>query len=147
MKFHFRLQSLLTYREHLRDLARAKLAEVLAEDAELVRKKEAALAARGEILDQLQALQQLPRLDVDQMAARRYHAGQLTVEAVLLQQSRDELAVQVAECRQELVKADQAVKVLEQLAEKQREAEATEQERRESREREEIWQAGQLTKS
>jgi flagellar export protein FliJ len=143
--FSFRLQSLLNYREHRRDLCRQRLAAVLAEDAELVRQRDAVLAARGEMLDQLQALQQQPRLEVDPMAARRYHAGQLAADAVRLQQSRVQLAARIAQCRQELIQADQAVKVLEQLADKQRQQAADDQERRESREREEIWQAGQLT--
>jgi flagellar export protein FliJ len=143
--FRFRLQSLLNYREHRRDLCRQRLADVLAEDAELIRQREAVLAARGELLNQLQALQQQPRLEVDPMAARRYHAGQLAAEAARLQQSREQLAVRIAQCRQELIQADQAVKVLEQLADKQRQEAADDQERRESREREEIWQAGQLT--
>ncbi|HUQ69433.1 MAG TPA: hypothetical protein VM165_07925 [Planctomycetaceae bacterium] len=143
--FHFRLQSLLNYREHLRDLCRQRLAEVLAADAELVRQREAVLTTRGEMLTQLQNLQQQPRLDVDQAAARRYHAGQLAVEAARLQAARETLAEQIAQRRQEVVLADQGVKVLEQLADKQRQAAAEDQERREGREREEIWQAGQLT--
>lgn len=142
----FRLQSLLNYREHQRDICRERLADVLAQDADLLRRKEAALAARGVLLDEIQALQQLSRIDVDQIAKRRFHAGQLTADAVRWQLAREELAGQIAQCRQELLKADQEVKVLEQLAEKQRQAAAAEREQRESREREEIWQAGQLAR-
>jgi len=140
----FRFQALLQYREHLRDLCRQRLAELLAVDAELAHRKDTAVAARNELLNELRALLTQPRLEVDQAATRRYHAGQLAAEAQRLQHQRDQLAGRIAECRQALVKADQGVKVLEQLADKQRQAAEWEQDRRESREREEIWQAGRL---
>jgi hypothetical protein len=143
--FRFPLQSLLNYRDHLRTLCRQRLAEVLAEDAELVQRRDATVAAREEMLVQLQQLQQQRRMDVDQAAARRYHAGQLAAETIRLECQRAQLADRIAQYRQALILADQGVKVLEQLADKQRQAHAEDQERRESREREEIWQAGQLT--
>jgi flagellar biosynthesis chaperone FliJ len=68
----------------------------------------------------------------------------LSAEIQGLALRRREVAEQVSLCRKALVKADQGVKVLEQLRERQlREFERAE-EHREAREREEIWQAGRM---
>jgi flagellar biosynthesis chaperone FliJ len=144
MSIPFRLQALLTYREHLRDLCRQKLAELLAAEADLVQQRQAVLTRREQMLTELQDLLTRPQVDVDQAAARRYHAGQLAAEAARLAAERERLAAGIAEARQLLVKADQGVKVLEQLADKQRAEARLDLDRRESREREEIWQAARL---
>jgi flagellar biosynthesis chaperone FliJ len=146
-RFVFRLQSLLKYRESLRDQVRAKLARLLAADAQLVARRDSHLEARTTTLEEMIALQAAPLCDVNQLAARRYHAGYLLNEARLVEQQRVELAVYVTACRKELVVADQEVKVLEQLADRQRLEHEQIAEQRESRSREEAWQAGKLTRA
>lgn len=146
-RFVFRLQSLLKYRESLRDQVRARLARLLAADAQLVAQREEYLAARTTTLEEMAALQTAPVCDVQQVSARRYHAGYLLNEARRVEQQRVELAVHVAACRQELVTADQEVKVLEQLADRQRVEHEQIEEARTARAREEAWQAGQLTRA
>ncbi len=145
-RFVFRLQSLLKYRESLRDQVRAQLARLLAADAQLVAQRDGHLEARTATLEEMIVLQAAPQCDVNQLAARRYHAGYLLNEARRVEQQRSELAVYVTACRKKLVAADQDVKVLEQLADRQRVEHEQIEEQRESRSREEAWQAGQLTR-
>lgn len=142
--FRFRLQSLLQYRESRRDLCRQFLAQLLEQDAELVRRRDAFLAERAAVLEQMADLQSQSPISVDQVASRRYRAGQLAMDARRVELEREQLGQQIALCRQALVKADQGVKVLEQLAEKQQEEFLAHLERQEARAREEAWQAGRL---
>ncbi|MDX1969302.1 MAG: hypothetical protein SFV23_19145 [Planctomycetaceae bacterium] len=143
-KFHFKLLPLQRYREQYRDVCRQGLARVLAEDAELLQRREELTAAREGVMAELLQLQNENRLNVDQTVARRFHAAQLTTQIRQLDMQREEVAVRMHVCRQALAKADQEVKVLEQLAEKQELEFRKVLEARESREREEVWQAGQL---
>ena len=83
-------------------------------------------------------------VDVDMVVTRRYRAGQLTAELLAAAQQRRELADQISLCRQALVKADQGVKVLERLSEQQLAEFLQLEEKKASREREEIWQAGRF---
>lgn len=142
--YRFPLAPLQRYREHQRDLCRQVLAQVLAEDAALQRRRDELANAREQLLAEMSALQQQPRYDITQAAARRYHAAQLLAQLKQVDLEREQVAERLQLCRQTLSKADQGVKVLEQLADK-REAEFWKiMEGKESREREEIWQAGNL---
>lgn len=144
-RFQFRLASLLKYRESLRDQCRQVLAQWLQRDAALVAEEQALAQERECQLDEMRSEQSdATRLLVQKVIARRYRAGQITAELALLSQRRQELAVQISLCRQALVKADQGVKVLEQLAEKQHDEFLQTEEKRQSREREEIWQAAHI---
>lgn len=140
-KFVFTLAGLLKYRVHQRDLCRQLLAEVLADDAALEQQQHETDRARDEQLREMQGLLQSGRVDIDRSAARRYHAGQLTIDLRLLEQRRRLVAQQIARCRQALVMADQRVKALEKLREQQLAEFLQERERAESREREENWLA------
>ena len=80
-------------------------------------------------------------LDVDASAARRHFAMQLTGRLDEIDGLRIGLARQIEDCRQALLRADQAVKSLEKLAEKLRTDFIFEQERLEARGLEETWQA------
>jgi flagellar protein FliJ len=144
MPFRFKLEPLQRYREHLRDRCRQALAIVLAEDAALVQRGEELAAAREQVLAEMQRLQAQPNLAVEQVAARRYHAGQLQGELRRVELERESVAERIAECRRLLSLADQGVKVLEQLETRQRQEHEKTREAKESREREEIWQAGKI---
>lgn len=142
-RFQFRLKSLLNYRESLRDQCRQVLAQWLARDANLAAQETELILEREQQLSEIRAEQnQNAPLNVDRLSNRRYRAGQLTVDMQAIARQRQELAQQIALCRQALVKADQGVKVLEQLSEKQWTEYRAEVEKREARDREEIWQAG-----
>uniref|UniRef100_A0A7C4LK87 Flagellar FliJ protein n=1 Tax=Schlesneria paludicola TaxID=360056 RepID=A0A7C4LK87_9PLAN len=140
----FRLAALQRYREHLRDVLRQQLADLLSRDAALTRQRDDCLERRAEMLRQMRDLQQRPTLEIDAAALRRYHASQLTAEARRLEVERQQLAGLIAACRQRLILADQGVKVLEKLADRQREEIERSREHKEAREREEAWQAGQF---
>lgn len=141
-RFQFRLASLLKYRENLRDQCRQVLAQWLQRDADLFAEQQALEQEREQQLGEMRSEQSdSTRLSVDKVMARRYRAGQIAVELSALAERRRELAVQISLCRQALVKADQGVKALEQLAEKQWQEFLETEEKHQSREREEIWQA------
>ncbi len=144
--FHFSLAPLQKYREHQRDLCRQVLAQVLADDAALVQRREQLIAAREQLLAEMLELQGHERLNVDQSAARRYHAAQLLAQVRQVDAQREQVAEQLLLCRQTLAKADQGVKVLEQLAEKQKLEYLQKLDAKESREREEVWQSGKIVR-
>ncbi len=146
-RFQFRLQSLLNYRESRRDRVRQYLAQMLVKDQELEAQRQDILDERTAVLAEMQQLQQAVTLNVDQAAARRFHAGQLTIQAEIVAQQRQRLGEQIAQCREALVKADQNVKVLEQLHEKQLAEFSATDEQRQSKQREDAWQAGKLAQA
>lgn len=143
-KFAFRLDSLLRYRESRRDLCRQVLAEVLADDRALVELGERLLRDRASQLDELRALGEAGRVDVDGSSARRYFAGQLTGEYRGVQRRREVVAQQIEMCRRALVQADRDVKVLEKMKDQQQAEFALEQDRAATRELGETWQSARL---
>lgn len=146
-RFQFRLQSLLNYRESRRDLVRQYLAQMLAKDQELQTQQQTLLDTRTALLVEMHTLQLAQKLNVDQASTRRFHAGQLTVEAEIISQQRKRLGEQIAQCRQALIKADQNVKVLEQLSDNQRLEFLAQDEQRQARQREDAWQSGKLAQA
>lgn len=139
--FTFRLAAVLRYREQQRDALRQELTALLIREAELIRQRNQRLEQRAELLRQMSTLQQQPRWEIDPTAARRYHATHLLGEVRQLEWQRQQLTEQIMNCRQRLVLADQKVKVLEKLAQRQREEFEKQRELTETREREEAWQA------
>ncbi len=142
-RYHFRLSSLLTYRENVRDQCRQVFAEWLTRDAALVAEQQRLDQEREQQLDEMRSEQLGSHgLSVDRLASRRYRIGQLTAMHQGLTRQRQEIAVQMEQCRRALVQADQQVKVLERLSDTQRAEFLHREDAKESREREEIWQAG-----
>lgn len=146
-QFHFRLRSLLNYRESRRDQVRQELARLLTKDQELAAQRQGFLDERAATLNEMRALQQNATLNVDQVANRRYHAGQLAVEAERVSQIRKILGDRIALVRQQLIQADQSVKVLEQLQDHQQAEFTAQDELRQEKQREDAWQAGKLAKA
>lgn len=135
----FRLKAPLRYRRHQRDLVRGLLAEALAElekyQREVKELEEQKLHALGELAEATRP----GALNVDGAVARRIHVGQL---GIMIQGAQRKVALaesQVALCRQTLVVADQKVKSLENLEEQDRLSFLQEQDKKESREREDNW--------
>lgn len=145
--FQFRLKSLQSYREHKRNACRTLLAQCLAYEEDLQRQHEHLTNQRTAALAEFQELQSQQRLDITQAAARRFYASRLAGELRQLEVQRQKAAAQVQLCRQALIEADQSVKVLEQLSEKQAAEFHFVADQRESREREAIWQAGALVRT
>ncbi|MCH7990023.1 MAG: flagellar FliJ family protein [Planctomycetes bacterium] len=142
--FQFKFQSLLNYRRYRRNLCGIYLAEVLVKDRDLVSQRGSLERDRHDQLDELRDLSREGDVNIDRSASRRYFAGQLTGEMQLVDDNRSLIAQQLDLCRQALSKADQDVKVLEKLEEKQREVFRYDEERHEANELEEVWMSGHL---
>jgi flagellar export protein FliJ len=142
--FKFKFAPLLKYRQHQRDLCRQLLAEAFAEDQALVDRREAVEQDRTQQLAEMRDMLAAGPVDIDRSAARRYHAAKLSLDVRLIEEQRRLVAQQIARCREALVQADQRVKALEKLSEKQAAAFAEEFERRTARDLEESWLATHL---
>jgi flagellar export protein FliJ len=141
-KFAFKFDPLLVLRRNQRVIRQQALADVRRRDDELVTRRQKTAAEREMQIEELRTLSHSGGdLDVDASAARRHYAVQLAGHMGEIDVQRAGLARQIEECRQALVRADQAVKSLEKLAEKQRTEFIFEQERFEARALEETWQA------
>ncbi|VAX39813.1 hypothetical protein MNBD_PLANCTO02-2797 [hydrothermal vent metagenome] len=139
--FKFRLQSLLNYRQNRRDQCRMLLAAVLAEDQKMIDQKAEFQQNRLETLEEIKRGGNQGAVDVDGISARRFHSTQLTIYMMGIDQQRTFIARQIELCRQALIQADQDVKVLEQLKEKQQTEFQALQNKKEDRQREESWSA------
>jgi flagellar export protein FliJ len=141
-KFAFKFDPLLMLRKNQRVIRQQLLADVLRHDEELVDRRLRTDAERATQIQELRTLNQSGGdIDVDASASRRHYAVQLASRMGEIDVERAGLARQIEECRQALVRADQAVKSLENLAERQRTEFIFEQERFEARALEEAWQA------
>lgn len=141
-KFAFKLDPLLKVRRNHRDLCRQLLADVLRHDSELAARRAETDAERLTQIEELRSLgSDAAGLDVDASVSRRAYAGHLSGDIGRIDSERAAIAGQIELCRQALVRADQAVKSLEKLAEKERAEFVYVNERREEREREETWRA------
>lgn len=144
-RFQFRLAALQKYRESLRDQCRQILAQWLQREAAVIAEEQRLTEERAQQLAEMREAQQAGKpLQVDHVAARRFRAGQITSELAAVAEQRQELAKQLDLCRQALIKADQGVKVLDRLSEKQLAEFLETEEKQAAREREEIWQAGRF---
>ena len=137
--FAFKFEPVLKLRRYRRDVCRQLLAQVLADDAQLVSQRQRLEFARERQLDELRALSEGGVVDISGAAARRYHSGQLAGEIRAVEYRREVVAQQIALCRQALVRADQDVKALEKIGEKQRREYEDEQDRLGARELEDVW--------
>jgi flagellar export protein FliJ len=142
--FVFPFRSLMSYRRNRRDLCRQFLAQILAEDAQLVTQRNQLWGEHDHQFEEIRKLNKSGRVSVDGTAMRRYHTGQLQSRIAAVEQNRRLLAQQLQLCRRALMQADGEVKVLERLEEKQRAAFLYEAERRAQLEREDGWTARRL---
>lgn len=142
--FRFSLAALLKVRMHERDLAREVVADALRVERELIERREHVAHERIEFVDRLRKqTTSIGDLDVDAAVANRTYASQLAIEIAQMDHQRRVLQTHVAACRVKLVAADQAVKALEKLRDKQLAEFIADQERRQQRDLEEAWSAQQ----
>jgi flagellar export protein FliJ len=140
-RFVFSLNGLLKVRKNRRDLCRRLLAQVLADDANLVAERERLLAERERGFDEVRRMAQKGRFSAEAAATRRYHGIQLLSSVRSIDEKRKLTAQQLQLCRQALSKADAEVKVLERLEEKQRAEFQYHADRRAQHELEDAWAA------
>lgn len=136
-KFAFKLAALLKLRERHRDLCRQLLAQALRRDEELLALRKQTESARATQFDEIRELTDTGEIDVDGASTRRFYAGQLIGDIGGIERQRMLVAQQIEVCRQKLILADQAVKALEKLQEKQFADFRFAQEQRDARELEE----------
>ncbi len=140
-QFKFRLQSLLKYRKNRRDQCRMILAEILATDQKLINRKSEFQNNRQETLAEIKQRGTAGTVDIDGIAARRFHSSHLTFSMMGIDQERTLVSKQIEFCRLTLIQADQDVKVLEKLREKQQAEFNQKQEKKANHAREEAWSA------
>jgi flagellar protein FliJ len=142
--FVFRLRSLLEFRRHRRDLCRQLMAQVLADEANLLAERQTALASRERQFQEIRGLSRRGPVVVEAAISRRYHSGQLLLQVRTIEEKRRLVSQQLQLCREALIKADTEVKVLERLEERQRQEFAYHSERHNQFEREDAWMARRL---
>ncbi len=142
--FVFPLRSLLDFRRHRRDLCRQLLAQVLADEANLLAERQTALASRERQFEEMRGLSRKGRVVVEAAISRRYHSGQILLQVRVIEEKRRLVGQQLQLCRDALIKADMEVKVLERLEVRQREEFAYHAERHNQFEREDAWMARRL---
>jgi flagellar biosynthesis chaperone FliJ len=145
--FIFTLRPLLEFRRHRRDACRQLLAQVLADEASLLAEKQTVLASRQRQFDEIRDLSRSGPVAVERAVARRYHSGQLLGLVRALDERRRIVGQQLQLCRDALVKADQEVKVLERLQERQRSEYDYRAERVSQFEREDAWMTRKLVEA
>lgn len=141
------LNAVLTQRESVRDRERMALGKLLAEDAKIGSKIDEYLADQMRQLAKVADLTREGRVDVQAVMSRRYYAGQLRAELLMLNAAREELGQEIAEQRGKLAQADAAVKAVENLLAKRAEQARIEAERRTQLQVEDQWAASQASKS
>jgi flagellar export protein FliJ len=141
-QFQFRLESVLRLRRSECDVRRQALAQVVNQDQQLEVTRHETQAAWLAQIDELRQREAGGRdVDVDASVSRRSYVAQLSRELADIDSRRLDLSRQIDLCRQELLRADQAVKSLETLAEQQFAEFRQQQERIEARELEQAWLA------
>jgi flagellar FliJ protein len=116
-KFHFRLDSLVRLREATRDERRAQLAEAMRIQASLEGEME---QLRGK-LGEARLMHTAPRgaVNIDRLLVAERYEMVLLLEKQALEQQLANVAAEIEKRRQNLVWADQDVRVLEKLRETQ----------------------------
>ena len=140
-KFAFKLEPLLKLRTNQRDQCQQLLADVLRRDEALVHQRSQTENDRRVQIDELRSLGGGGGVNIGASASRRVYAGHLSGNIGHIEAERNSLSRQIDLCRQALIRADQAVKSLEKLAERQRTEFVFTQQSVESRELEQTWQA------
>ena len=113
----FPLEKVLDVRRHTRQERRNALAEAMADEQTLLDLKQQRERQKLSLLDELSGLSRSESLNVEAAARRRYFAGQLEIQIMVLDQQIAEARRQVDVARAALIAADQDVKALEKLRE------------------------------
>lgn len=141
-QFHFKFAPLLKYRQNRRDQIQVALAQLMQQAADLSAQIDRLRTVRTEQLQQIRGNCVQGTVDVDAAASRRFFATQLEYRARATELERQQILERITACRQTLVHADQDVKVLERLEEKQRVLFVADAQRRSGHELEDVWSAG-----
>lgn len=140
----FPLEKVLDYRRHLRVERRNALAAAMSEEQSLLDQRSEVESRKAETVSQLQSMTRPGELNVEAAARRRYFVGQLDIRILILAEQIEQAHAVVEQRRQELIVADQEVRMLERLREKHVEEETAGQLRRTELELADQWQAARF---
>ena len=119
MSFQFRLHSVLKLRQQQRDVERQSVALAKLVHAENVAKQSELTSIRRAAIDELRVCNDGDAWKADWVASRQRHAEQLQEALVLAEAAVAEAESQLQWKLKRLVASNQAVRVLEQLCERQ----------------------------
>lgn len=135
-KFRFRLESLLQVRQTERDQRRAELAQAYQAE-EILREQRKKLQTEIDLLRQQRNIS-AGTIDVDALIEGSRYEFVLSSQRKTLEEQSSEVSQEIERRRQILVAVDQQVRMLEKLEEKQRQQFQAEQQRKETKELDEI---------
>lgn len=141
----FPFTKVLDYRRHSRQECRQELAAVMAEEQQLLHHRADLEQQKQSQLVELGRLAASSEFSVDAAARRRYFAGQLEIEVLLVDDHVAQLQAEIERCRDALIQADKDVQALERLEVKHVSREEYERLRRSEIELSDQWQAGKLS--
>lgn len=119
-------------------------AQILRDRERLLSERQARRAQHLQQFEEIRGYTKAGNVDVDAAAARRYHAGQITLDVFQLERQIELVEQQFESCRSALVDAEKNVDVLKRLEEKQRRRFEFEQARREQNAMEDAWLAARF---
>ncbi|MBA3314157.1 MAG: hypothetical protein M3552_07725 [Planctomycetota bacterium] len=128
------LETVLRVRRHQRDQVRLAMSRILAEGRAIDEKRQQAARQRADAIESLRSDTGIGAIDVDRAAGLRYHAARLSIELANLSSTAAAHAQHVKAAQAVLAKADQSVKAVERLQERQAAAFRLAAERRDDRE-------------
>lgn len=143
MAFQFRLQALLELRTRTRDAARQKLADALASQREVDARREQMSLDIRQHENQVRDLG-TGQINIARLNRQRHYLTHLGQQLRTSQQEATEAAKLVEQRQSELAIAEQEVRLLEKLREKQSDEFYYEQEKKAELQREEAWQNSRL---
>ena len=112
------LETVLRVRRHQRDQVRMALARLLSEARVVEERRQRSETDRAETLAALRSSSTSGRLDVDRISALRYHAARLSIEIARDAAESATRHEHVRAAQAMLAKADQSVKAVEKLIER-----------------------------
>ena len=118
-KFEFRLATLMRLRENHRDELRGKLAEAYQAEQLLAEKKQSIHEEEDKLHQLRRDLLQEANTDVNRLLDMQRYAATLKAQLATIQEQAKMLSAEVEKRRLAVVQADQQVKVLEKLRDKQ----------------------------
>jgi flagellar export protein FliJ len=119
MSFQFRLQAILRVRQHERDVYQQAAQTARQCHADRITEQANQQEDRTSVLNELRNFNEGHSWDIDQVAERQRHAEQLRQSLVMADVAIAEAKSHLQTCLNRLVAADQAVKVLERLMDRQ----------------------------
>lgn len=137
--FTFRLDPLLKYRRYRRDVLRSAYARALAERDAMRKKIDGLQRRRDTQFDEIRERTACGAVDVDGTATRRFHAGRISLDELVLQHELEDLGRRVETCRGLVMQAERDVEALQKLRDRRRAEFEYRENRRRQHELEDVW--------